>query len=162
MSEIPNEDDSEYFPEYGDISKPFDYTAFCERIRAGEASAKDHEEFTIRAMQMFCRAIYCDEEPEKWVQYYFADQFLKILHGSLWCDELPLPWVPQSQIRTRAEEQGLKIFCDVENAKRASPEKKITNLLNEAAKKYSVSYETARAGYYKGKHLHKLQFSDSA
>ncbi len=163
MSEIPGSDIRETddeFPEYGDISKPFDYVAFCERIRSGHGTAIDHNEFTIRAMQMYILAIYRDEQPEKWVQQYFADQFLKILNGGLWCDELPLPWVPQSEIWTRAEKQAIDIFCDIANTKRLNPKTNITELIHVTAKNHSVSYETARAGYYEGKRRWEIQFPD--
>lgn len=154
MSKVIDNDtdsaDDEDCPEYGLFSgEQFDYGAFFERIRAGQGSAKDHEEFTVRAMQMFCLQAWRNEKPDKWLLHYFADQFLKILNGGAWCDELPLPWIPQNEIWARAEKQGLSIYCDVENARRANPTQKMESLLLKMADKHKKSYETVRGEYYK-------------
>lgn len=150
--------DNEEYPEYGMFFKDsFDYAAFFERIGSGQASAKDHEEFTVRTMQMFCLQVWNDEEPDKWILNYFAGQFLNILNGADWCDELPLPWIPQNQIWTRAEKQGLDIYCYIENTKRSNPNLKMNILLLEAAEKFKTSYETARDQYYKWRKIVQKQ-----
>ena len=153
MSKVIDNDtdsDDEVYPKYGSFSvEQFDYKVFFERIHTRQGTAKDYEEFTVRAMQMFCLQVWSDEKPDKWLLYYFADQFLKILNGGAWCDELPLPWIPQNEIWTRAERKGLSIYCDIENARRANPTQKIKPLLLEMADKYKTSYETVRGEYYK-------------
>lgn len=161
MSKIPSngidESNDGELPEYGDLGISFDFIAFLERIRSGQGTAKDHDEFTIRAMQMFCLSVYANKKPQEWILHYFADQFMNILNGGLWCDELPLPWVPQSQIWTRAEHQGLRIYCDVENIMRNDPNRNKGEVLLEIADRYSTSYETARDQYYKWRNIIQKQ-----
>jgi len=150
--------DDEEYPEYGIFpSESFDYAAFFERMRTGEGTAKDHEEFTIRAMQMFCLQVWSDKKPDKWLLNYFSNQFLRVLNGAEWCDELPLPWIPRTEIWTRAEKRGLDIFCYIENTKRANPNLKMDSLFWGAADKFKTSYETARDQYYKWKKKTKHQ-----
>lgn len=155
--------DSDEYPEYGMFSsKSFDYAAFFERIRTGDGSAKDHEEFTIRAMQMFCLQVWSDKKPDKWLLNYFSNQFFRVLNGAEWCDELPLPWIPRNEIRTRAERQGLQIYCDLTNAKRLNPKLKMNPLMHNIAEKHKTSYETVRGEYYKWKKIVQEQETDNS
>ncbi len=153
MSEKKSEDiDSEdnVCPEYGNFTQAtFDYTSFFERIGAGEGSVKDHEEFTARAMQMFCLQVWSNNKPDEWLLLYFADQFMKVLNGGKWCDELPLPWLPQTEVWTLAEKRGLNIYCYIENIRRSNPDSKMDSLFSESADKFNVSWQHARDEYYR-------------
>ena len=129
------------------VQGPLDFDEFLEGMGRGKKDAGD--EFVLRMIQHFIDAVYAKESPRSWVLNYLADQFYKVLHGGRWEDEFPLPWTKRCDYGSQAEWRALAIFCDIANAKHAAPKRPITALIKEAALEWSVSYETARAAYYK-------------
>ena len=110
------------------------------------------DEFQMRIMGQFCRDFWkngnaCDVP--YWIMNYIAERFHQVLVGDTFNNALPLPWDPADPVRSRAEELSLSIFCDVTNQLKSSEQAKVTNIIASVAQDYNVSYETARAAYYK-------------
>lgn len=124
-----------------------DLLRYFDEIRESQG-AGNHEIFDMRLMQLFVTRVYSGEGIEEWVLEAIANGFSKVLAGSPWNDEFPLPWCAANPVRKPADEKGLQIYCWVENEVRAEPSKKITELLQQAAENFSVSYELARQRYY--------------
>lgn len=126
-----------------------EFEAFMERIGSRTASKEELDEFCLRIIECFCQSVHAGDAAPGWVLNYLADQLYKILHGGRWEDELPLPWTERSSPFTRAEQKALQIYCDVENARRGDPGRKVTAIIEDVASRRAVSYQTARDGYYK-------------
>lgn len=131
------------------------FEEYLERVDNRTTSDEEQEEFYMRLMQRFCLNVYEGKPVDPWILRAFADAFTKILLGGDWCDEIYLPWIPQTTIRSRADQRDLEIYCEVQNAineaSMANPPKKLktTELIRIAASKHCCSYEIARDAYYK-------------
>lgn len=130
------------------LAGPEDFDEYIQRIRTGKASPQEHSEFTLRIMQHFADSVWAHKLPEQWVMDYLADRFERILHGGKWEREFPLPWIPVPSDLSRAEERGLSMACEIENARRQQPHEGVTEIIERVAAAWNVSYETARANYY--------------
>lgn len=82
-----------------------------------------------------------------------ADAFMKVVMGGRWEDELPLPWTEASSYLPRAENDAISIYCDIANALKADPDAKVVATINAVASTRCVSFEKARAAYYKYKEV---------
>ena len=98
-------------------------------------------------------SVYAGKTPDEWVMHALADAFMKVANGGRWEDELPLPWTKISLPYTAAEWQALGVFCDVANAIKSNPDADVTVLIKQVASARNVSYESARAAYYKHKRM---------
>lgn len=131
----------------------FDFEDYFVRFRAKELSEQESEEFHARLMGLYCKCVFSGEKPPGWVSDYIANEFCKVLAGGDWNDSFPLPWSPRDKITwgTRAEHDALQIFCDIANLHKQNPEENITTAIQQVASDHSVSYEKARAAWYKHK-----------
>jgi hypothetical protein len=135
------------------LSEPIDLFEFNELIRNGTATERHHDEFYLRLLQHFVDRVYAREAPENWVMNALTDAFIKVLQGERWEDALPLPWTKMTLPHTAAEWQALGIFCDVTKAIKSNTDAEVTAVIRDVASARNVSYESARAAYYKHKHL---------
>ncbi|MHB1331448.1 MAG: hypothetical protein ACYCY1_02550 [Sulfuriferula sp.] len=137
------------------LTNPSDFSEFCELIVNETATERHHDEFTLRLIQHFIDSVYDEKVPEYWVTKALANSFFKVLQGGRWEDEFPLPWTKTSLPYTAAEWQSLAIFCHIASSVKLNPDAKVTAIIQEVANAMAVSYETARAAYYKHKLLIK-------
>lgn len=135
------------------LAEPTDFSEFSDLVRGGNATAQHHEEFTLRLIEQFMGSVYAGKTPDGWVMHALADAFMKVVNGGRWEDELPLPWTKIPLPHTAAEWQALGVFSDVANAIKSNPDAEVTAVIREVASARNVSYESARAAYYKHKHL---------
>lgn len=128
----------------------YDFEGYFKRHDEGTLSEQESDEFCARAIGWWVRDTYAGKSPPEWIGLYIADQFYKILAGGNWADEFPLPWTEGSQTQwlTPKGTRALEIYVGIQSAANDSPASNVTDLIYEQAKKYSVSYETARADYY--------------
>lgn len=127
-----------------------DLDALFYRVAHGTASSSDHELFHASAIDRFISRVYSGEQIEPWILNFLADALFKVLMGGEWNDEIQLPGRPLTEIRPWRDQRDLEIFCDVSNAIRLQ-EMKVTEAIGWAAENHAVSFETARAGYYRWK-----------
>lgn len=139
-------DDNEYR-----LTAPINFDEYCELINNNNANDQHHEEFYLRMIMHFIESVYSEQKPKDFVLYALADAFLKIINGGRWEDEMPLPWTEMTTPWTRAESKALRVFCMVSNMLKSGQESDVTVAIGKAASECAVSYETARAGYYKFK-----------
>lgn len=137
----------------------YDFEDYFDKYFKKELSEEERNLFMSRVIGHFCRDFYKNGNPAdvpKWIMSFVADGLYKVLAGEEWAHEFPLPWTTETPIRTRAEQLALDLFCYISNFKTDNPAEKTTDVIAGAAKKFNVSYETARAAYYKYKsHLSK-------
>lgn len=146
---------AEYFPDPDNwkLSEPRDFSKFSDLIASGEASERQHDEFHLRMMLHFIDSVDNDKQPELWVMKAFSKSFFRVLMGARWEDEFQLPWTEVSLPWSPAERKDLEVFIEIANSFGKNPTLKITEVINSAAKNNSMSYEKARAAYYKYKSL---------
>jgi len=128
-------------------------TQFFESIRKRDDEMPDDSEsgeFDMRMLQLFIVSVYSGQPVPDWINRALADVFYKILCGGEWSEEICIPWIRPPAIRTKVEGRGLEIYCFVENLLRESRDD-IVATISSAANEFHVSYETARADYYKWK-----------
>lgn len=133
----------------------FDFEDYFERFRAGEMGDDEKEEFDARVLGLFCQSFIKSRGDSsaipKWVAEYMCEQIYKVLAGLEFCTafRMPEPWQQPTPIYSRAEESAISIFCDIANLLKGDASIKVTNAIAAIAIKRNVSYETARAAYYK-------------
>lgn len=119
-----------------------------ERIRRREGTEEDLELYHAAILHRFAARVYAREPVERWIMRAIADSFCKVVYGEDWEQEFPLPGRGPKPIRPWREQRDLEIFCSVSNAVNLEGEK-VTEAIKQAASDAAVSYETARAAYYK-------------
>ena len=158
-----NNDDSNYRKYWGKADRPvtgdhddptnfnFDFEAYFERAGNRELSEEESSEFEMRLMGQFCRDFWKGGGAgvPDWIMDHIATKFFQVLIGDNLNNAFPLPWDPADREFSRTEEQSLGIFCDVANQLKSDEKAKVTNVIASVAQDYNVSYETARAAYYK-------------
>lgn len=135
------------------LAAPIDFDEYCELINNNDANDQHHKEFYLRMIMHFIESVYSEQKPKDFVLYALADAFTKIINGGRWEDELPLPWDDAYSPWTRAESKDLQVFCMVSNMLKSGQESDVTEAIKKAASDSAVSYEKARAGYYKFKKI---------
>lgn len=120
------------------------------RIADDSASGADHDLFDACMIDRFISRVYNSEPVEPWILSRMADALHKVMMGGDWNDELLLPGRPTTQVRPWRDQRDLEIFCDVSNAINLRM-MKVTEAITLAAEQHTVSFETARAGYYRWK-----------
>lgn len=136
-----------------ELSEPCDFDEFCKLIENGQATEKHHAEFYLRIINHFCASIQANKMPKAWVLHAISDAFFKVTMGGSWEDEFPLPWTNISRPFSRAESKNIEVFCKVANMLKSESALKVTEAITKAADDSAVSYEKARAAYYKYKRL---------
>ncbi|HSH30849.1 MAG TPA: hypothetical protein VK971_13155 [Thiohalobacter sp.] len=121
------------------------------RIKSGDGTEEDHELFKACLLDRFIQRAFACEPLEPWISVALAESFYKVLSGGDWNTDLRLPGEKPPAIRPWREQRDLEIYCNVTNAVNLEGENKITDAIRHAADKAAVSYETARAAYYKWK-----------
>lgn len=120
------------------------------RVANRTASEEDHELFGACMLDRFITRVHSGEPVEQWILESLANTFCKILLGGEWNDELLLPGRTQTPIRPWRDDRDLRIYCDVANTVN-SGNMDVTDAITQAAAEHAVSFETARAGYYRWK-----------
>lgn len=131
----------------------FDFEDYFKRLKADELSEDELAEYPARVMGLYCQKISANKVPPDWVLKYFAREFYKILAGGAWNDSFPLPWNPASPVEllSRTEQEAFDIFADVSWCIKDNPGAKVTEVIQVVADKRHISYEKARAAWYKHK-----------
>lgn len=128
----------------------FNYEGYFERSRAKELSEQERDEWHARIMGLFCREIFDGKKPPDWILNYIAEQFCWVLDGKPWNHAFPLPWdTPSYSLGSRAEDDAMDIFIDISSLIKSEPEIKITSAITRVAKTRNVSFEKARAAWYR-------------
>lgn len=112
--------------------------------------AHDSELFDGCMIDRFIHRVYADEPVEPWILYALADALFKVMMGGDWDDEIRLPGRPITQIFKPREQRGLNIYWGVVREMKIGGQS-VTDAIRGEAEKHAVSYETARADYYKWK-----------
>lgn len=134
----------------------FDFDDYFKRFDEKTLTQEEFEEFSARVMGLFCREFIEHRAVPHWVMNYMCEQMYKVLGGEEWAHAFPLPWTTETPIRSRSDQLALEMFCDIANQLKADPTAKVTTVIASVASTRNVSYELARAGYYKYvKHLSK-------
>ncbi|MGN0925613.1 hypothetical protein [Ectopseudomonas mendocina] len=147
---VPDEHDSRRLLWEWEPRAEDDIDALFARVEAGQASEMDHELFNACMMDRFIGRVHCGQPIEPWILEALADAFVKILFGGEWNDEIRLPGRPMTPIRSPKDQRALDIYCAVANAINLEG-RAVTEAIDSAAASHAVSYETARADYYKWK-----------
>ena len=134
---------------YDPVNLGFDFESFFEKR---ERTPEEWSEYDMRIMGWFCRDFWKNLDPNDihpFVLHYIAKKFYNVLAGDTFNNQMPLPWDPEDPVFSKAEQQGIEIFVNVANQLKADKKAKVTNVIASVAQDYNVSYETARAAYYK-------------
>ncbi len=131
----------------------FDFEDYFARAREERLSALEWGEFDARILGLYCRDTYANKIPPAWVRESIANEFFKVLAGGDSRESFPMPWSaaeapPQL---SRAAQLALDIFRDIADLMHINPELKITAACKQIGDVHHVSYETARAAWYKHK-----------
>lgn len=131
----------------------FDFEDYFDRYGTEKMDEEERKLFSARVMGLFCRDFFdSGGEPaaiQPWIANYLAKAMYEVLGGVPWKTVLRLPF--DDCVYTEKGERGMEIYCDVEDGKRAG--EAVTNMLAEKAKKFNISFETARGDYYKVKKI---------
>lgn len=120
------------------------------RVDDGSSSEEDHELFDACMLDRFIGRVEAGEPVEPWILAGLAKSFTDVLMGAQWNDAIRLPGRPAPQIRSWREQRDLDIFRDVTNCV-SGEGLVVTRAIETVAEKHAVSYETARAAYYRRK-----------
>ena len=90
--------------------------------------------------------IYLDDLSFDFKDYF--DRFDQSLGGVPWGDLVDLPWDRKEPFLTKNGQRAFETYAHVHNTLLKNEKANITDLIAEAAKKFNVSYETARKDYY--------------
>lgn len=120
--------------------------ALFERIAARSALDEDHELFDEYMMDRFILRVSRGEPVEGWIMRWVAETFAKILAGSEFHDHVHLWFLPRTPVRPWREQRDLEVACEIFN--RAKP-REVTATIEAVAVEHTVSFECARAAYYK-------------
>ena len=142
-------------PEDGsyDLADPQNFDEYIALIRDGTATERHHDEFDLRMIWHFCECVDTGKKPKNWVLLAISKAFFKITMGGRWEDEFPLPWTERTEAnpQTITEKKDIKIFREIFDRLMADSNLDITSTITDVARENYVSYEKARAAYYKYK-----------
>lgn len=124
------------------------------RVNDRNSSEEDHELFDACMLDRFIGRVEAGEPVEPWILASLAKSFTHVLMGAQWNDAIRLPGRPAPQIRTWREQRDMDIYIDTTGYINAGG-LGVTEAIQAAAEKHAVSYETARAAYYRRKELSK-------
>lgn len=144
---VPDEQDSRQLLWEWDPQAEDDLDQLFARVDEGTATETDNELFDACMLDRFISRVYAGESVEKWILEALANAFAKMLMGGEWNDEIRLPGRPMTPIRSARDQRDLEIYCDVANALKGGVA--VVSAIEQVAASKSVSYETARAGYYR-------------
>lgn len=134
----------------------FDFDNYFYRHAAGELSEEEEGDFSARVYGMFCRDFFKSHgDPaaiQPWVASYIAKKLHAALAGAPWNDIMGLPWDEPTPRFTPKGQRAFDTYAHVHNTRLGQPNANVTDLIAEAAQKFSVSFETARNDYYTMKH----------
>jgi hypothetical protein len=134
--------------------EPSEREALFKRVRESESTAEDHSLFDAMMMMKFCEQAYSGKPVDDWILNAVSNRFTKILCGGEWHAEFNLPWLLAEPIRTDIEERELKIYVAIrqmqdDSLATSGKRLKVTDAITRVAGEFNISYESARAGYYK-------------
>jgi hypothetical protein len=114
---------------------------------------QDRTEFDWRVIGFFCQSVFQSEKETGnipfWVANYVAKKLLQMIGGVPWDQLVQAPYQQPVTMFSRLGERAMEIYCAVENGRRSGDD--VTSLIAAQASERNVSYETARADYYKVK-----------
>lgn len=125
-----------------------DIDELFERVRNRTASEEDHELFDACMLDRFIHRVGTGEPVEPWIMESLANAFTKILFGGEWNDEVRLPGRPVSPIFSWREWRDIEIHREILDCLK-NQQVKVVDAISLVADRHAVSYETARAAYYK-------------
>ncbi|MBS3996691.1 MAG: hypothetical protein KGZ67_05040 [Hydrogenophaga sp.] len=131
----------------------FDFEKYFDEYE--DLSDEEKAEFPCRVMGLYCKEFYeSGGDPSAispWVAKYIANAMYNVLGGVPWSQALPTPFDdPESQhIWTPKGRRAMDTYCAVTSGK--SDGFDVSAMLCKQADRQNVSYETARADYYKAK-----------
>lgn len=131
-----------------ELSEPQDFDAWVELLRRHELSERQSNESMLRMIEHFMDSVYKGETPRYFVMYQLANSFYEVLQGGRWENAFPLPWTKFPLHLTEIENRDLEMYCEVENGLHADPTADVTKLIDATAKRWCVSFATARGAYY--------------
>lgn len=140
-----------------ELSEPQDFNAWVELLKRHELSDRQSSESMLRMIEHFMDAVYKGEAPRYFVMYQLANAFCEVLQGGRWENAFPLPWTKFPLHLTETEHRDLEIYAEVENALYADPSADVTKLIEAAAKRWCVSFPTARGAYYNWRNQLKVK-----
>jgi hypothetical protein len=147
---VPDEDDPRKLVLAWDPSANDDLDELFARVRDRTSSKEDHAFFDFSMLDRFISRVYRGEQVEPWILEWMADTFYKVLMGGAWDEEIISPGKTDLPPKEKRYQRDLAIYCDARNL--ANDEHiAITDALQVVSEWHSVSYETARAAYYRFK-----------
>lgn len=138
----------------------FDFESYFERHDRGELDDGELQEFDARVIGLFCRRLLTTTtatgdwtERESFAAYYLAKKLRQVIGGVPWTKSFSIPfsWGEFEHDFTKTGKRAADIFCAIHNALRANPALAVTELIHQQADEHCVSFETARADYYRAK-----------
>ncbi|MDP1650388.1 MAG: hypothetical protein Q8M01_19605 [Rubrivivax sp.] len=138
----------------------FDFEDYFERHRRGEMSDEEREEFDARVIGIFCRRMLMTanadghwNEWENFAAYHLAKKLRMVIGGVPWRKSIRLPfeWGTYESDYSRTDQRAIEIFCAIRNSLQDNPDGAVTDLISTQAAEHCVSFETARADYYRVK-----------
>ncbi|MYN11774.1 hypothetical protein GSY71_01225 [Pusillimonas sp. TS35] len=135
----------DHIERYGDPMS-FDYEGFFENEPGPLDDGVD--EIQLRQLGYFCREVFAGRTPPDWLLKRLAYRIYPVVMGGEWEDAFHLPWTKWETKYSRRGDRAIRIYFHVEWFRVNKPERNITDVIQEFADEYYVSYETARADYY--------------
>lgn len=138
----------------------FDFEDYFERHQRGELSEAEAEEFDARVIGIFCRRMLTTASAtgtwndwENFAAYMLAKKLQWVIGGVEWRKQfhLPMEGLTRESDFTRTGERAAEIFCAINNALKVDPSLKVVDLIAAQADRHCVSFESARADYYRAK-----------
>lgn len=129
----------------------FDFEDYFDRFEKGEMDEDEKRDYSARVMGLFCKSLWEHGDTRAvpyWVANYLAEKLCQSLGGVPWGDLVDLPWDRKEPFLTKNGQRAFETYAHVHNTLLKNEKANITDLIAEAAKKFNVSYETARKDYY--------------
>lgn len=136
----------------------FAFEEYFERSARGELSTAEEQEYDARVIGLFCRRMLTNPnatgpwgEWEAFSAYYLAKKLRWVLGGVPWRKQfhLPFEWASHQSDMSRTNQRAANIYCAIHNALRIDPSNSVVDLIRQQADEQCVSFETARADYYR-------------
>lgn len=130
-----------------ELSDPLGFEEWQSLIKSGKASVIQYAEKDLRFIKHFVEMVASGKQPEEEVMNYIASSFHEVISNvnNRWEDSFLLPWTEISVSNGRAEIIDLEVWAQVSQSIDQDPDIGVITAIREAAEKWNVSYEKARA-----------------
>ena len=133
-----------------DPSQEDDIDELFARMRNGEGTVDDHNLYDACIIDRFIYRTYEGKPVEPWIARELSNSFFNVLMGGEWDKEFILPGREPPLERPWREKRDFDIYCETDNLIKYGG-MSVTAALDHSAASNSVSYETARAAFYRWK-----------